>query len=103
MRSVMHEQCQDDDDRQRNADQPQKQSSTKAHGLLHLCRIGNSEVPARFHMTHSDRQADGRGGRRHSMNCAIANIAIARLQRSQESMIVVQVCHRDRRTEHAAP
>ena len=102
-RSVMHEQCQDDDDRQGDSDQPQKQSSTKAHSLLRLCRIGNSEVPARFHTTCSDRHADGRGGRRHSTNRAIASIAIAQLQRSQESMIVVQVCHWDRRTEHAAP
>jgi len=103
MRSVVHEHCQYDDDRQGYADQPQKQSSTKAHGLLHLCRIGNSEVPARFHATCSDRQADGPGGRRHSVNRAIAKIAIAQLQTSQESMIVVQVCHWDRRTEHAAP
>jgi hypothetical protein len=82
MRSVVHEQCQDDDDRQGDADQPQKQSSTKAHSLLHLCRVGNSEVPARFHATCSERQADGRGGGRHSMNCAIANIAITQLQTS---------------------
>jgi hypothetical protein len=31
---VMHEQSKDKNDRQRNADQPQKQTSSKAHDIL---------------------------------------------------------------------
>jgi hypothetical protein len=41
---VMHENCQQDDNRQRNSDQPKQQSASKTHDvLLNCCQIDNAE------------------------------------------------------------
>jgi hypothetical protein len=39
---VVHEKCQENDDRQRNAEQPQQCTSSKAHGSLLICPLNVS-------------------------------------------------------------